>query len=74
MNTKLLTIIALTGALATAATEPVQAGTADETRNLFESAGAKQTSKDFKPAPSSSRKSGTFTLKRLRTWPSWPTL
>ena len=53
MNTKLLTIMALTGALATAATEPVQAGTADETRNLFESAGAKQTSKDFKPAPAS---------------------
>ncbi len=28
-----------------------QAGTAEETRNLFESAGKKQTSKNFKPAP-----------------------
>ena len=53
MNTKLLKIMAVTGVLTSVITGPVQAGIDDETRNLFESAGAKQTSKDFKPAPAS---------------------
>ena len=51
MNTKSITNLALVGLLAVSITSPAQAGESDETRNLFETAGAKQTAADFEPAP-----------------------
>lgn len=51
MKMKSLINLTLAGLVTISMTASVQAETADENRNLFKSAGAKQTSKDFKPAP-----------------------
>jgi len=51
VNTKLLSRLTVVWLVIAGLSVPAQAGNADETRNLFESAGAKQTAKDFKPAP-----------------------
>ena len=48
---KSLINLTLVGLMTISIAASVQAETADENRNLFKSAGAKQTSKDFKPAP-----------------------
>ena len=52
MKTKQLLILALAGLLAVALATSVQADDTGENRNLFKTAGPKQTNKDFKPAPS----------------------
>ncbi len=51
MKTEAIINLAMAGLVAFSMTATVYAGNPDETRNLFETAGAKQTSKDFKPAP-----------------------
>ena len=51
MKEKLFTALALAGLLTVGMAGPVQAGNPGETRNLFKTAGPKQTNKDFKPAP-----------------------
>jgi len=51
MKTKLLTTLVSAGLMAASMAIPVHAETALQTQNLFENAGNKQTSKDFKPAP-----------------------
>ena len=51
MKTKSLTTLAMAGLVAISAAAPVLADDPAETRNLFETAGKKETSKDFKPAP-----------------------
>ena len=50
MRTRLLPTIASIGLVAIAFTAAAQAQSG-ENRNLFETAGPKQTNKDFKPAP-----------------------
>ena len=51
VNTKLLSRLTVVWLVIAGFSVPAQAGNADETRNLFEAAGTKQTAKDFKPAP-----------------------
>lgn len=51
MKTKNFMSMAIAGLMAASVSISVHAETAGETRNLFESAGQKQTNKDFKPAP-----------------------
>lgn len=50
MKVKILGSLALAGLLAVSMATPLQAAVDAETINLFKTAGAKQTSKDFKPA------------------------
>ena len=51
MNSKTLTTLALATLIVVGLTAPVQAGDTGEDRNLFKTAGEKQTAKDFEPAP-----------------------
>jgi len=51
MKMKSLTVLALAGLAAVRMAAPAQADDAGENRNLFKSPGAKQTAKNFKPAP-----------------------
>jgi len=51
MRFKSLVFLALAGLVAVAMTATAQTGNTGEDRNLFETAGPKQTNKDFKPAP-----------------------
>lgn len=51
MKTKNFMSMAIAGLMAASVSISVHAETAGETRNLFESAGQKQTNEDFKPAP-----------------------
>ena len=51
MRIKVLTTLAITGMVVFSIAVPVQAGDTGENRNLFETAGKKQTHKDFEPAP-----------------------
>ena len=51
VNTKLLSRLTVVWLVIAGFSVPAQAGNDDETRNLFEAAGTKQTSNDFKPAP-----------------------
>jgi len=51
MKMRLLTRLTVIGLMATSAAITAQAETTAQTQNLFENAGKKQTSKDFKPAP-----------------------
>ena len=51
MRTRNTIVLAVVGLMVISMALPVLAGDTDENRNLFETAGAKQTNKDFKPAP-----------------------
>ncbi len=51
MKAQALTNLTIAGLVAISMAGTAYASNSDETRNLFETAGAKQTSKDFKPAP-----------------------
>ena len=51
MKMKFLLTLAVAGLMATSVAVPIHAETAAQTQNLFETAGKKQTNKDFKPAP-----------------------
>ena len=55
-------MLAAAGLMATSVAVSVQAENTNETRNLFKTAGAKQTAKDFKPA-SDNIKTNFGTLK-----------
>jgi len=50
MNMKAWALLNLVGLLVVSLAAPIQAETAAESRNLFESAGPKQTAEDFEPA------------------------
>ena len=50
MKAQALTNLTIAGLVAISMAGAAYAGNSDETRNLFETAGAKQTAKDFKPA------------------------